>query len=455
MRFISCLLCLLLCTAVIAQKQVQYSMTKDELIAKQKELLNEISDTQKQLDAIKNDKKATMGQLRALQNKLAQRQNLIATINDEMSGIDNDIKSSSKEVDALTKKLQTLKIRYAQSIRYAYETRSSYDMLAFLFSSNDFNDAMRRMKYLKTFRDFRMQQVEQIRTTQAQLQHKIGSLHSEKAQKEELVSTQEQQKKVLVDETNQTNKVIQDLKGKESELLKEIDKNKKIAARVNNAIKQVIEREIEKATKLAQEEERKKVLAGGKGAVNSKARNVKPTTVEESGNTAPSNHIVRNHQAQTEEQPLLSTPTAVALAANFESNKGRLAWPVDKAYITDHYGSHPHPVEHQVMINNDGIDLRTTSNANVKAVFDGTISSVGYMGDGLTVIILHGNFFTVYNNMSAASAKKGDHVSANQVIGTAANDDEGAPMLKFQIWKVSSSNKATSLNPEVWLRKAQ
>ena len=134
MRITCFILCFLLSvTAIAQQKQVQYSMTKEQLEVERKKIQDAINETQQQLDAIKNDKKATMSQLRALQNKLADRQRLIGVINQQMGDIDNTIKSSSKEVGSLKQKLEQLKVRYAQSIRYAYETRSSYDMLAFLF----------------------------------------------------------------------------------------------------------------------------------------------------------------------------------------------------------------------------------------------------------------------------------------------------------------------------------
>jgi murein hydrolase activator len=438
---------LLAMTATAQKKVVEVQYTREQLEAKRKEIMDAINETEQQLEAIKNDKKATMGQLRALQNKLAARQNLIATINDEMGDIDNSIRSSSKEVVTLKQKLDQLKIRYAQSIRYSYETRSSYGMLAFLFSSSNFNDAMRRMKYLKTFRDYRKQQVDQIRSTQTQLQHKIGTLNAEKVQKDQLLNTQEQQKQVLLQETNQTNQVIQDLKGKESELLKNIDNNKKTAAKVDRLIKQVIEREIAKAA--AEEERRQEAEAKAKAA---SAKTTKTETV--SNNNAPETET-RSRAPRTESQPLLQTPTDIALASNFEGNKGKLYWPVEKGYISDHYGVHPHPVETKVMINNDGVDIQTTPGATVKAVFEGTVTSVMVLDGVKMVMIKHGNFFTVYNNLATTSVAKDQHVSTGQSIGTVANNENGDPTVKFQIWKVNGKKGTSTMNPEQWLGKAR
>jgi len=448
MRITTIILFLFLSFEGIAQKQVQYTMSKEELVAKHKELQDAIKETERELEDIKKDKNATMGQLRALQTKLAQRQNLIANINEEMHDIDNTIVSSSKEVGTLKQKLDQLKIRYAQSIRYAYETRSSYDMIAFLFSSSDFNDAMRRMKYLKKFRELRKQQVDQIHTTQDQLQHKIGALKTEKAQKDALLTTQEQQKQELEKDADLTNQVMQELKGKEGDLMKEIEKNRKVADRVNKAINQVIEREMAKAAKAAEEEEKRKAAA--EAAANTKP--VKPEiAVTEENN--PSKTTARKKTPMPETPALLLTPTNIELAKNFEGNKGKLYWPVEKGQITDHFGVHPHPIENKVMINNKGVDILTTPGANVKAVFEGTVSSVFTIVGNIIVMIAHGNYFTVYNNLSSASVKIGDHVNTNQVIGVVANDDYGEPVIKFQIWKSNGKKGTINLNPEQWLGK--
>ena len=450
MRIRSLIVGLLLSVTAGAQVQTQSLYTKAQLEAKRKEIQDAIKETESQLDAIKKDKNATMGQLRALQNKLSQRQNLIANINDELQDIDKDIRSSSNEVLTLKQKLEQFKTRYAQSIRYAYSTRSSYDMMAFLFSSRDFNDAMRRMKYLKKFRDFRKEQVEQIRTTQAQLQHKIGTLNAKKAEKDELLTTQVQQKEVLLKETDQTNQVIQDLKGKENELLKNIEKNRQIANRVNKAISDIIEREMAKAAKLAEEEARKKAEAEAKA--NPAGTPVKPAANPATNNTA---NVTPRVKLPKAEPTLLLTPTDVALASNFEGNKGKLYWPVAQGFISDHFGTHPPPLAPKVMIENPGVDIQTSANATVKAIFEGTVSSVFNMGGTEIVMIQHGNFFTVYNGLASTSVSKGQKVSTNQPIGVVGTNDEGEPTIKFQIWQSAGKKGSIKLNPELWLGRAR
>jgi len=445
---------LFICLQAQAQ-QVQYSMTKAELEARRKQLMETIKETEEQLEATKQNKKATMGQLRALQAKLAQRQRLISGMNDEIDQINNNIKQSSNEVVSLKQNLGVLKIRYAQSLRYSYQSRGSYDMLAFLFSSKDFNDAMRRVKYLKKYRDYREDQVKRIRITQGQIEHTIGELNTQKTQKDELLNTQEQQKQVLQKETGETDKVVQELKGQEKQLLEEIDKNKKIAARVNKAINDVIHREIEEERKKAvaeelkrkQEEERKKALANNPPPYNktTASTNTKPNTsnIKTTTNEEP---VPVTKPTKTPVYDLNLTPEANAMSTNFEANRGKLPWPVEKGYISDQFGKHKHPVEEKVMIENAGVDIRTTSHANARAVFDGIVTSSFYVPTGWVVIIRHGRYFSVYNGLSSVLVKKDEQVHTKQTIGVVGDNDEGEPTINFQIWR-----DAVKIDPAQWI----
>ena len=459
MRQICLLLCVCLSLSVSAQ-QIQNNYvppTKAQLEAKRKEIQDAINETEHQLEEIKKNKNATMSQLRSLQYKLAQRQALIGNINEEIGSIDNTIKSSSKEILTLKQKLELLKSRYAQSIRYSYETRSSYDMLAFLFSSGDFNDAVRRMKYLKKFREYRKQQVEQIRQTQEQIGHKIEDLNKEKAEKDNLLVSQKNQSLALLGDVKETNNAIQDLKGKESQLQKEAEKNRKTAARINKAISDIIEREMQAAMKRAEEEEKRRLAANApktNPASPAKPAPGKPATGTKSPEAPKSGVPYVPSKPKTESAPLMLTPTDVALANNFEGNKGKMYWPVTQGYISDHFGVHPSPLSKYVIVDNDGIDIRTSANAPVRAVFEGTVGSVFTVEGTKVVAIQHGNFFTVYNNLASTSVVKGQHVNTLQTIGVVAENEEGEPTIKFQIWK-SNGHNSVKLNPELWIGKAR
>lgn len=431
-RVLLAILVLLSLSVSAQQREVQYS--KDTLMKKRRELMDAIAETERQLEAIKNDKKATMGQLRALQNKLSDRQRLISNINQEMNQIDRTIKTSSREVQTLKQKLEQLKIRYAQSIRYSYSSRSSYDMMAFLFSSKDFNEAIRRMKYLKSFRDFRRYQVEQIAKTQTQLTQKIGVLNEEKSEKDKVLNVEVQQKRMLQEETEQTNRVVQDLRSKESKLMADIQKNKQINARINKAINDLIEREMAKATKAAET----------KAASKS---NIKTGSGESPGVAV--NTVTKTGTREKSDVELYMTPEAAELSSNFEGNRGKMLWPVEKGYIIDHFGAHPHPLAPQVMIENAGVTIQTSENARVRAVFKGTVSKIFLVeGGGWTVIVTHGNYFTAYSGIESVSVKINEEVGAKDVLGTVATNYEGIPAVNFQIWKGKVKQ-----NPESWIGK--
>ena len=457
MRRISILVCLLFALTLSAQ-QVQNDYvppTKAQLQAKKKEIQDAINETEHELEEIKKNKNATMSQLKALQYKLSQRQALINNINEEIGDIDNTIKSSSKEIGTLKQKLEMLKIRYAQSIRYSYETRSSYDMLAFLFSSGDFNDAVRRMKYLKKFREFRKQQVEQIRQTQDQIGHKIEDLNKEKEEKDNLLVSQKNQSQALVSDVKETNQVIQGLKGKEAQLQKEAEKNRRTAARINKAINDIIEREIAAARKRAEDEEKKRLAAAATAAkTNATTTKTGGTTTTKTETTKTGTATTPAKTTKAESAPLLFTPTDIALSSNFEGNKGKMYWPVTQGYITDHFGVHTSPISRYVEVDNAGIDIRTSPNAPVRAVFEGVVGSIFSVEGTTSVVIRHGNYFTIYSNLASANVSKGQHVNTLQNVGVAAENDEGEPTVNFQIWK-SAGKGSVKLNPELWIGKAR
>lgn len=457
MRFLLFFLFFGTCLTALAQEQpqIRYSNnytppTKAQLEAKRKELQDAINETEQQLEEIKKNKNATMSQLRALQYKLAQRQNLISSINDEIGNIDHTIVSSSKEIVTLTQKLEMLKIRYAQSIRYAYATRSSYGMLAFVFSSTNFNDAVRRMKYLKKFRDFRKQQVDQIVETQGKIKNKIGELNKEKQEKDNLLNNQKQQTVALQTDVKETNSAIQEMKGKEEELRKVAEKNRKAAARVNKFINDIIEREMQAALKKAEEEEKRRLALNATKTTTPEKPKDNAVTPGKTNPVGTTNPTPVKHAPPKSDVPLMLTPTDVALANNFEGNRGKLYWPVAQGYVSDHFGVHA--LSQYITINNDGIDIRTSASAAVRAVFDGTVSSVFTVEGAQIVIIQHGNYFTVYNNLASVSVGRGQVVKALQTIGVVAENDEGFPTIKFQIWKSNGGKKGQAkLDPEQWI----
>lgn len=478
---------------------------RGDLEKRRNSLLNEIADTQNQLEETKKDKKATIGQLKALMAKLDARQKLINNINSELDKINGNITMSASEIQNLNQNLSTLKMAYAQSIRYAYKHRVNQNMLAFLFSAKDFNDAIRRMQYLRKYRDYRKQQAEQIRITQNKLTSQINILNAQKNEKGKLLQVEEVQKNQIQGETQETNKIVTELKGREKELVAQIQANQRTARKLESTIKEQIRKEIELARKKAAEEARRKAAeetlakkraeeeakrkaeataraqqpanngntyqagnqtvnlntgrpgsssnnnnAGTQNNTNTSkpiASNVTPAKP----NAEPAHVRVSTPEAEKPSYKLSLTPEVQNLSNSFAASRGRLPWPVEKGFISGQYGKHPHAVFKSVMIDNNGIDITTSEGAPVRAVFDGTVQTVTNIS-GAMIMINHGEYFTIYTNLSSASVRVGDKVSARQVIGRAGKNDEGENIVNFQVWKISGNN-SFNVNPSDWIAR--
>jgi septal ring factor EnvC (AmiA/AmiB activator) len=466
--FITILLALFFVTA-----SAQTITTRAELEKERQNIMAAIRETEEQLEATKKSKTATMGQLRALQSKLAERQRLIRNINADISQLNSNIQASSQEVSKLKTNLEALKLQYAGSVRYAYKSRSSYDMLAFLFSSDDFNEALRRLKYLKKYRDFRKRQADEIRIAQGEITRKIDKLNLQKSEKDVLLTSEVQQKAVLQNETNETDAVVQELKGKEKQLVAEIEKKRRATKQLDRAVAEIIRKEMEIARKKAEEEQRRR-LAEERRRQEEEARrlamsrtsgiSVPPgsatrpgaTTMPDTRTPGTSRPATSTPSTTTEtRKPVASnynyslTPEAAALSSSFENNRGRLPWPVEKGFISEGFGRHQHPVAEKVMVENNGVDIRTSAGASARAVFDGRVSKVFYVpGLEWNVIVMHGGYFTLYSRLTNVTVKQDQEVRTKQPLGTVGINDEGESVMNFQIWK-----GASKMDPSGWIAR--
>jgi septal ring factor EnvC (AmiA/AmiB activator) len=243
---------LLFATAAFAQKK--QSLSREQLETQRQSILSEIKRTQSELTTLRQDKKATLAQLQTLQAKLDARHKLISNINNEISLIETNINLANNDVHILKTKLDTLKKQYAEMVRYTYKNRTSSDLIVFLFSSSSFNDAIRRLNYVKQYRGYRADQAVKITSASKQLTNKITVLNMEKQKKDYVLIAQQNQNKILETETQEKDKVVTELKGKEKELLYELAKNKKAADDLNKAISAAIKYEIDQARKRAMDE---------------------------------------------------------------------------------------------------------------------------------------------------------------------------------------------------------
>jgi septal ring factor EnvC (AmiA/AmiB activator) len=482
--------------SVPALKIAAQQPSRSDLEKRRNSLLNEIATTQQELEATKKDKKATLSQLNAIVAKLEARQRLINTINTEMASINGTIATSTSEISTLNNNLAALKASYAQSIRYAYKHKISQNMLAFVFSANNFNDGLRRLQYLRKYQDYRKKQAEDIRVATTNLNSKINVLNNQKNEKTKLLAVEQQQKSEIQADKKETDIIVSELKGKEKELVAQIQQNQKAAKRIEASIKDQIKKEIEIARKKAEEEAKRKAEADAlarKKALQDEANRkqaedaqrradalakqraadeAKRTSSSTGAPTVASNRtpaktgiesssptfseskttVTTKAEPATPSYKLSLTPDAQIISNNFSANKGRLPWPVEKGFISGYYGKHPNKLFPSVTEENNGVDITTGDGASVKAVFEGTVTKVANI-DGVMIMVNHGEFYTVYTKLGSSNVKTGDKVSARQVIGRSGKNDSGENIMNFQIWRVGNNNSLNTVNPSDWIAR--
>lgn len=427
-------------SAVLAQGQ-----DKQELERKRQETLKEIDQINASLREVQKGKKQSITELTLAKRKLALRESVINNINSQINAIDNDIFKNNREIYRLKSDLDTLKAEYAKSIVYAYKSRTSFDFLNFIFSANNFNDAIRRLAYLRTYRAYRAQQAETIKKTQEQINDKIGQLKGNKEKKSETLQEQSKEADKLAQEKKEKDAIVAKFKSQERELATVVSNKKKQLANYKKQIDAIVRREIKEAQERAKAErerlaklEKEKEKTNPVTAVIPKKENMPSVTAGNEKPAAPKKQSVNFNLSEAD----------FALASDFAKNQNRLPWPVDNGYLTAHFGVNT--IEGtKIEYDNSGITISTPVGASVKAIFDGEVSSVFNVEGNYGITIRHGNYYTTYANLASVSVTKNTMVKAGQVIGRAANSEEedGRGQVEFMVMK-----ELKYLNPESWLR---
>ena len=367
-----------------------------ELQNKQKKLQQEIEQTNNMLKQTKKDENATLNKLQLLGENIKTQKKLIRTLDNEITALDREMKQLNLTRDSLQKVLNRYKDEYAEMIRQSHYARMQQSPLLFLLSSDSFQQLARRARYLQEFAHFRQEQVRRIENTQAEIDVQNDLLQTNKNDKQSALSNRKREQENLKRDERKQQTMLNQLKSKEKDLSKQLKAQEKKVAELNKKIDEMIRKEAEKASKTS----------------------------------------------MTKEQQLL--------AGGFEANKGRLPWPVEKGMISGHFGKQQHPVYSQVTIDNKGIYLQTVAGAKARAVYKGEVTSCFMVANTYAVIVQHGNYRTVYSNLSKLSVKQGDKVETKQAIGTIFTDPEQDQKteLYFQIYK-----DRNLLNPELWIAK--
>ncbi len=388
----TCVLLTLLSYTSVAQGSLE------ELKKKQEQIAREINESTRLLKRTEKKRKNTVNQIYILNRQVRNRKKLIQGYQQEISLIGKRIAAGRQKIDSTNKRIETLKEEYARIINKYYELyKQNGGVLAYLFASENMNQAYRRMKYYQQFLSYGKKLYNDLEEARKVLEQEVNTLEKNRQEREEAIMRLKSEQKKLLAEKRKKNMYVQNLQKKEKEMRRDIAAKSRIKRKLSNEMKRILA------------EEKKK----GKGT-------------------------------------LTLTPEEKIIAGNFSKNKGKLPWPTAHGVIIDDFGEHRHPVLKNVTIRNDGVDIMAEKGEKARAVFEGEVRKIiAIPGANETVIIKHGNYYSVYQNIYKVSVKTGEHVKIKQPLGTVFTDTKtGETILHFEIW-----SGMTKMDPEIWMAK--
>lgn len=436
--------------AFLTMSMVVYAQPKsrEELERQRQQLKKEIEETEKLLNSNKTQTKENLLQYNLISKKVNLQDRVIDNINRDLHMLDNNMYTISKDVRRYDLLLDTLKQEYAKSMVYAYKNRSSYDFMNFIFSSANFNDAIKRISYLKSYRSYREMQGDNIVRTQDLRKRRIQDLNGTKNQKNQVLEVQSKEMAILEIQQKEKDRVIAELKKQGKQLNKQIAAKQKQMQKVNTAIAAAI--------RAAQEEARKEAMA--KAAAEKKRLKEEADRIAKANAANASNDVKSNPTKTTTTPTPKPTPAPkaaesvllnsenTALNASFEKNRGALPWPLDRGVILMHYGANTLPSG--TIMDVTSVTISSEIGTPVKAVFDGTVTAVKPIEDMIVVIVQHGRYFTTYSNLSGVTVQKGQSIRTGQTLGRVAANFDGIGAIDFYI-----SNETSNYDPEKWLKR--
>lgn len=416
----------------------QSSRLIKELESKRGELQKQIADTESLLKNTKKDVGSQLNSLASLTGQIEERKRYILAINNDVEALQRELSVLERQLRTLQRDLQDKKKKYESSVQYLYRNKSIEEKLMFIFSAKSLGQTYRRLRYVREYATYQRLQGEEILKKQEQIKKKRAELLQVKTAKENLLKEREGEKQKLEDQEKQKREMVANLQKKQKGLQSEINKKRREANQLNARIDKLIAEEIERARKRAAEEARREAEARKKSeAKEGKSTSASPGT-----------------ETKKKAEPLEAYSMSKAdreLSGNFVSNRGKLPMPISGPYIiTSHYGQYAVEGLRNVKLDNKGIDIQGKPGAQARAIFDGKVAAVFQLNGLFNVLIRHGNYISVYCNLSSASVKSGDTVSTKQSIGQVFSDvsDNGRTVLHFQLRK-----EKDKLNPEPWLNR--
>jgi murein hydrolase activator len=390
------------------------AQNRKDLEKKRDALDKQIRTTSALIDQARKEQRNTEQQLHLLDAQIRQREELIRTMNGELFQVDQQIQETEAVITSLRGDLEHLKEEYARMVQFAFLHRNASDRLSYIFAAGSFAQAYKRSRYLGQLAEQRQRQAALILETQQSLSGRIAELKGHREQKATLLVSEVDERKRLTQDKGGQQNALSTLKKEEGRLKDTLRKQNKKKSDLEAAIRKAIEAEIRKSAP------KPSGTAPEKGGAPAKAT-------------------------------LSLTPEARELGADFEKNKGKLPWPVEKGTITSRYGRQPHPVLRGIEINNNGIDIACEKSAAVRAVFRGEVSSIIVIpGAGKAVVVNHGAYRTVYTNLRETTVVKGQKVDTKQQLGVVMTDDDGSAA-HIEVWRITAEGDMGTVDPAPWL----
>ena len=391
----------------------QPSDKQRQLEEQKQQIQKEIATFKKLLQNETKKEKSVLNEISAQKARIRLSEKLISTTAKQMRLLDDDVYLTQLEINKLNRELNVLKEDYAKMIVKSYKSRNDQSRVMFVLSSQNFLQAYKRIQYMKQYAGFRKMQGDEIQDKQDNLKQAIRRLEASKKEKEKVLAESEAEKKELEIQKQEQEKLVKLIQKDKKKYAADINKKQQEAKAIDAQIKKLIAEAIAEAN-------RKNAAKTGTKA---------PTGAEASSK-------------------FVLTPEGKIVSDNFKANKGKLPWPVEKGYVFNKFGVRPHPTERNLTINNSGVEIATESGSNARAVFEGEVLQIQVIKgtNRKIVIIQHGDFMTIYQNLETVNVRTGDKVSFKQNLGRIATDASGKAILKFLI-----TQNVTTLNPELWL----
>ncbi|MCE2685484.1 MAG: peptidoglycan DD-metalloendopeptidase family protein [Cryomorphaceae bacterium] len=405
-----------------------------QLKREQQKLEKRISNTKKLLSKVKNNSQASLNEIRLIENQIKSREALVNLFDNQVRTAEMKIVQKKIEIKRLRAKLSSLKDQYRKMFLYAYKHRGNYNKVMYLLASSDYNEALRRNRYLKKVAKVQRKQAALIKQHQQLIYKEINQIDKEKQIKQQALLEKQNERQLIEKDKVKKEKSYQKFKKEEQALVSQLKEDERKKIQLKKQIDAAIRADI--AKEQAREAARK--------AEQVKKQEKTPTT------TAPTNSPAT---AATPAPKRVATPVSTegaAIGKSFETNRGRLPWPVDNGSVTEKFGRNYHPTLSGIEWNNNGIDITCNKGSRVRAVFEGEVTTVfSVPGAGKVVIVKHGAYRTVYGNLAETFVGVGSKVSTKQAIGTLLNDD-GVSVCHFEVHQVVGVNPIT-LNPSLWI----